>query len=91
MDSSLLTKIFAALKILALEFNEEGQLVCISKMPPWVEQEFAYLCSETEAFQAESFSPFLSNFLTCQKMVTIATKRLLRLIFLHEKVPNKIL
>ncbi len=63
MDSSLLTKIFAALKILALEFNEEGQLVCISKMPPWVEQEFAYLCSETEAFQAESFSPFLSNFL----------------------------
>ena len=63
MDGSALTKVFSALNILALELSDHNQLSVVGDMPRWVQQEFEYLYSDTEPFQAELFSSFLSNFL----------------------------
>jgi len=63
MDDSDLTQIFSALNILALEVDIHNQLTVIGKIPRWVQQEFEYLYSEIEPFQADLFSSFLSNFL----------------------------
>lgn len=68
MESQLLSQIFSALKILALEVTTEDTLKVIGELPEWITQEF--ICQDVDSqtpdsktFDAAAFSSFLSNFI----------------------------
>lgn len=62
VEGALLGKIFYALKVLPLEW-EDGGLRVIGDMPEWVGREFADFRAEQMPFRAEAMSPFLENFI----------------------------
>jgi len=67
MENSLLGKILAALKILSLEWKEERALKIIGSAPDWAKDEFECFShlsgTNNDRVLAESFSPFLENFI----------------------------
>lgn len=62
VEGALLGKIFSALRVLPLEWEEQGLRV-LGDTPDWVEREFADFRAEQTPFQAAAMSPFLENFM----------------------------